>query len=137
MSVENSESRSFEPKIRLGFSQANLCPTSTPDFLLSGFSESFELFVLRKVPIASCTQNIMTGIFGIQTFMGAERLYWLRSKGRANSQRKQSSYYPRQESVYREANLKIGMYPYLLQYRVPAPWATPIEKRPSQRAFHF
>ena len=54
MSVEDSESRRFEPNIRLSFSQADLGPTSTPVLLFSGFSKSLELFVsLINVPTGS------------------------------------------------------------------------------------
>ena len=37
MYVEDSESRRFEPNIRLSFSQADLGPTSAPDSLFSFF----------------------------------------------------------------------------------------------------
>ena len=42
MSVEDSESRRFEPKIGLSFSQADVGPTSAPDLLFPGFSKSLE-----------------------------------------------------------------------------------------------
>ena len=41
MSVEDSESRRFEPTIRLSFSGADLGPTSAPELFFCGFSRKF------------------------------------------------------------------------------------------------
>ena len=70
MSVEDSESRRFELNIRMSFFEADLNPASPPELFFSGFSKSLELSVLRIVLIASCTRNILSGIFGIRTFYG-------------------------------------------------------------------
>ena len=48
MSVEDSESRRFVPKIGLSFSQADVGPTSAPDLLFSGVSKSIELFFSKR-----------------------------------------------------------------------------------------
>ena len=77
MSVEDSESRRFEPKIGRSFSQADVGPTSKADvgptsaldLLFSGLSTSQELFSIY-VAHRKRILFFLAGIFEIHTFYG-------------------------------------------------------------------
>ena len=67
MSVEDSESRRFEPNIRPSFYEADLGPTSAPELFLSRFSKSLGLFFTKRAHRKRYL-FFVAGIFKIQSF---------------------------------------------------------------------